>query len=99
MFEDILNYGRKVLDNRYSDVPFEILSRLSNPINQVYLKRELAEKGFSIQLPIEYESLDQTVKLMETAINDTEFVFYTVNYLAIRNPLMSNELFDFLKGC
>lgn len=99
MFEDVLKYGREVIKDRCIDIPYNILSKFDDIRNQVLFKRELAEHGFRESLPVEEVSLDQAMELMKAAENDAIFVFYTLNYIAIRNPYIHDNMIDFLKGC
>lgn len=99
MYEELLNYGKEILRNRYNDVPYNLLTELINPMRLLKLKMELAEHGFDSGIIIETKSLDHTVDLMRRAKSDVEFVLYTVNYIALRNPLLTDDLFEFLQGC
>lgn len=99
MYSDLLEYGRVILNSRYNSVPFELLDKLSDSMELYQLKLSLAENGFRPGFVIEENSLNQAYELMENATNDVDFVLHTINYIALRNPFIKNELLDFLKGC
>lgn len=99
MYDEILDYGKGILINRYSDVPYNLLTKLINEMELLKLRKELACNGFKPGFIIETNSLDQTVELMRNAKTDVDFVLHTINYIALRNPLVTNDLIDFLQRC
>ena len=95
MYNQILNYGKSLKEEELITPAIIIMGFMSTK-SILELKKELYEKGVTCKKYVE-NSIDCLERLRQST-DDQDIVYYTLQYIKFRNPMVTDIISDILGG-
>lgn len=96
LYDKILNYGKFIVKYGSVATPKEIIKGFLSPMDVLGLKRGLSSNN--IQVLEVTENTKACISMIKDSQSEEELVYYTLSYIALRNPLVSETIKGILKG-
>ena len=95
MYDDILEYGLE-LKQRTTVTPVSIIVGFMSPKEILQLKKDLNKHKVICKKYV--EGIDDCFERLRQSTDEQDVVYYTLNYINFRNPMVSDVITEILGG-